>query len=203
MRHVVAELPTRGDHAVHPDRRDVRVAARVGLALSQQECQPADAEPAIATRRRAMLDDRKLDVLRAIVEDYVSTQEPVGSKALVERHQPRRLPGHRAQRHGRAGGGGLHHPAAHQRRPDPHRQGLPAVRRQAGQRQAALRRREAGHRDVPAGRRRPRRRRAPQRPAARPAHPAGRDRAVPDAGPLHRAARRGRHAVAARGCCWC
>ncbi len=33
-----------------------------------------------------MLDDRKLDVLRAIVEDYVSTQEPVGSKALVERH---------------------------------------------------------------------------------------------------------------------
>ena len=33
-----------------------------------------------------MLDDRKLDVLRAIVEDYVATQEPVGSKALVERH---------------------------------------------------------------------------------------------------------------------
>jgi heat-inducible transcriptional repressor len=34
-----------------------------------------------------MLDDRKLDVLRAIVEDYVSTNEPVGSKMLVERHQ--------------------------------------------------------------------------------------------------------------------
>src|SRR5947207_11102831 len=33
-----------------------------------------------------MLDDRKLEVLRAIVEDYVSTQEPVGSKALVDRH---------------------------------------------------------------------------------------------------------------------
>jgi heat-inducible transcriptional repressor len=31
-------------------------------------------------------DDRRLAVLRAIVEDYVSTQEPVGSKALVERH---------------------------------------------------------------------------------------------------------------------
>jgi len=31
-------------------------------------------------------EDRKLEVLRAIVEDYVSTQEPVGSKALVERH---------------------------------------------------------------------------------------------------------------------
>ena len=33
-----------------------------------------------------MQDDRKLAVLRAIVEDYVATQEPVGSKALVERH---------------------------------------------------------------------------------------------------------------------
>ncbi|SEC83812.1 heat-inducible transcription repressor HrcA [Nocardioides exalbidus] len=33
-----------------------------------------------------MVDDRKLDVLRAIVEDYVATEEPVGSKALVERH---------------------------------------------------------------------------------------------------------------------
>jgi heat-inducible transcriptional repressor len=29
---------------------------------------------------------RKLAVLRAIVEDYVATEEPVGSKALVERH---------------------------------------------------------------------------------------------------------------------
>jgi heat-inducible transcriptional repressor len=33
------------------------------------------------------LDERKLDVLRAIVEDYVATEEPVGSRALVERHQ--------------------------------------------------------------------------------------------------------------------
>jgi len=35
------------------------------------------------------LDERKLEVLRAIVEDYVATQEPVGSKALVERHHLR------------------------------------------------------------------------------------------------------------------
>jgi heat-inducible transcriptional repressor len=34
-----------------------------------------------------MQDDRRLAVLRAIVEDYVSTREPVGSKALVERHR--------------------------------------------------------------------------------------------------------------------
>lgn len=32
------------------------------------------------------MEERKLEVLRAIVEDYVSTQEPVGSKALAERH---------------------------------------------------------------------------------------------------------------------
>jgi heat-inducible transcriptional repressor len=34
-----------------------------------------------------MADDRRLAVLRAIVEDYVATREPVGSKALVERHR--------------------------------------------------------------------------------------------------------------------
>jgi len=34
-----------------------------------------------------MVEDRRLAVLRAIVEDYVSTEEPVGSKALVDRHQ--------------------------------------------------------------------------------------------------------------------
>ena len=33
-----------------------------------------------------MQEERRLAVLRAIVEDYVATEEPVGSKALVERH---------------------------------------------------------------------------------------------------------------------
>lgn len=33
-----------------------------------------------------MLDERKLAVLRAIVEDFVRTHEPVGSKALVDRY---------------------------------------------------------------------------------------------------------------------
>lgn len=32
-------------------------------------------------------DERRLQVLRAIVQDYVRTSEPVGSKALLERHQ--------------------------------------------------------------------------------------------------------------------
>ena len=35
------------------------------------------------------VEDRKLEVLRAIVEDFISTNEPVGSKALVDRHNPR------------------------------------------------------------------------------------------------------------------
>ncbi len=33
-----------------------------------------------------MSDDRRLDVLRAIVHDYVRTREPVGSRTLVERY---------------------------------------------------------------------------------------------------------------------
>ncbi len=33
------------------------------------------------------LEERKLEVLRAVVEDYISTNEPVGSKALSERHR--------------------------------------------------------------------------------------------------------------------
>ncbi len=33
-----------------------------------------------------MSEDRRLMVLRAIVQDYVQTSEPVGSKALVDRH---------------------------------------------------------------------------------------------------------------------
>ncbi len=33
-----------------------------------------------------MTDDRRLAVLRAIVEDYVASHEPVGSKSIVDRH---------------------------------------------------------------------------------------------------------------------
>jgi heat-inducible transcriptional repressor len=34
----------------------------------------------------ASAEDRRFDVLRAIVADFVSTKEPIGSKTLVERH---------------------------------------------------------------------------------------------------------------------
>jgi heat-inducible transcriptional repressor len=33
-----------------------------------------------------VVEDRRLAVLRAIIEDYVATHEPVGSRSLVERH---------------------------------------------------------------------------------------------------------------------
>ena len=33
-----------------------------------------------------MIPERSIEVLRAIVKDYIATREPVGSKALVERH---------------------------------------------------------------------------------------------------------------------
>jgi transcriptional regulator of heat shock response len=33
-----------------------------------------------------MTSDRRLEILRAIVEEYVQTQEPVGSKAIAENH---------------------------------------------------------------------------------------------------------------------
>ena len=32
------------------------------------------------------MESRQLDILRAIVEEYVSTEEPVGSKAIAEKH---------------------------------------------------------------------------------------------------------------------
>ena len=34
-----------------------------------------------------MSSERRMAVLSAIVEDYVQTSEPVGSRALLERHQ--------------------------------------------------------------------------------------------------------------------
>src|SRR5215470_5981245 len=38
------------------------------------------------------VDERKLEVLRAIVEDFIATSEPVGSKALADRHHLGVLP---------------------------------------------------------------------------------------------------------------
>ena len=126
-------------------------------------------------------DDRRFEVLRAIVADFVATKEPIGSKTPRRAPQPRRLERDRAQRHGGPGGRGLHRPAAHQLGPGAHREGLPRVRRPARRRQAAVVVRAAGDPGLPGVRRRSRRRAAPRGAAAGPAHPPGGDRAVPDA----------------------
>src|SRR6478672_13660942 len=47
---------------------------------------PAPAPRKQVDWRWGVSEPRKLEVLRAIVEDYVHSREPVGSKALVERH---------------------------------------------------------------------------------------------------------------------
>ena len=97
---------------------------------------------------RSVLEDRRLDVLRAIVEDYVVDPRAGRVQDAGRAAQPRRLAGDDPQRHGRARGRGLHRPAAHQRRPRPDRQGLPAVRRPALDGQAAVAGRAPGDRDA-------------------------------------------------------
>ena len=113
------------------------------------------------------------------------------------------LAGHGPQRHGRAGGGGVHHPAAHQCRPDPHRQGLPPVRRPADHAQADEHPREARDRDLPGRCGRPRRRGAPLGAAALAADPPGRRGAVPHPVPLHRPTRRAGARWPRPACWWC
>ena len=66
------------------------------LALDHAECQAecqADRQADRHADRHAErqgapmnLEERKLEVLRAVIEDYIATEEPVGSKALAERH---------------------------------------------------------------------------------------------------------------------
>jgi heat-inducible transcriptional repressor len=62
------------------------------LALDHAECQTSagtewpDERHAECQGVRMNLEERKLEVLRAVIEDYIATEEPVGSKALSERH---------------------------------------------------------------------------------------------------------------------
>ena len=76
-----------------------------------------------------MLDERKAAILRAVVEEYIDTAQPVGSAHVVRSSGRAGVVGHRAQRHGHPRAGGLPPPAPHQRRPGPHREGLPLLRR--------------------------------------------------------------------------
>ena len=135
-------------------------------------------------------DERRFEVLRAIVSDYVATREPVGSKTLVERHHL----GVSARPSATTWPCSRTRATSPSRTPPPG--GSPPTRATGCsstgcRRSSRCRRRAPGDPGVPVRGRRPRRRAAPLRAAARPADPAGRRRAVPDAGPLRGAARRG------------
>ena len=134
------------------------------------------------------MDDRKLQVLRAIVSDYVSSQEPVGSKALVERHDLGVSPA-TVRNDMAALEGGLHHPAHTSAGRIP-RQGLPAVRGSARSiKPLSPAEQRAIQTFCPAHR--PRRRPARTVRLLRGHLSAGGHRAVSDDQPLHGSPRRG------------
>ena len=113
-----------------------------------------------------MVEDRKLAVLRAIVEDYVATEEPVGSKALVERHglgvSPATVRNDMAALEEE---GFIHQPHTSAGRV-PTDKGYRLFVDRLSDRQADERRRAARDRDPPRRRGRPRRRRPALRAAA-------------------------------------
>ena len=71
-----------------------------------------------------MSEERRLAVLRAIVQDYVDTSEPVGSKGTARPPSPRCLCRDDPQRHGCPEEEGLIAPP-HERQSDPHRCRVP------------------------------------------------------------------------------
>ena len=74
----------------------------------------------------------KSAILRAVVQQYIETAQPVGSaNVVVEPTDVGVSPGDGAQRDDAARARGLPGPAAHVGRSDPHREGLPVLRRRA------------------------------------------------------------------------
>jgi heat-inducible transcriptional repressor len=57
-----------------------------GHAVRTDHAEQAASGPVVTEGVRDVLEERRLEVLRAIVEDFVLSNEPVGSKALAERH---------------------------------------------------------------------------------------------------------------------
>ena len=115
--------------------------------------------------------ERRATVLKAIVEEYVRTAQPVASQTITEFTRSRRLERDRPQRHDPARARGLPRAAPHLCRSDPDRPGLPLLRRPLHRGGCAPGRTTPGRRrllrvDAP-GARGP----APRdQPAARPTH---------------------------------
>ena len=79
----------------------------------------------------SQLTARQQEILRRVVEEYVATGQPVGSKTLVERARPARLAVDRARRARRARVARPAHASAHVGRARPDRARLPLLRRRA------------------------------------------------------------------------
>ena len=94
------------------------------------------------------LDERKAAVLRAIVEQYVDTAQPVGSQTVTSTTRSRRLGRHGPQRDVAARTRGLHRPAPPFGRAGPDRPRLPLLRRPPRGRGPAARDRTPPHRRV-------------------------------------------------------
>jgi DNA-binding transcriptional ArsR family regulator len=103
-----------------------------------------------------MSEERRLAVLRAIVQDYVDTSEPVGSKALLDRHHLGVSAATIRNDMAVLEEEGLIAAPPHERRSDPHRCRVPTLRRQARGHQAHERGRAPGHQPFPRHRRRSR-----------------------------------------------
>ena len=87
--------------------------------------------------------DRQREILRRVVEEYVATGQPVGSKTLVERGGARRLAVDRAGRARRARAARAAHASAHLGRPRADRGRLPHLRRRAARAAGAAARRRS------------------------------------------------------------
>ena len=151
-----------------------------------------------------MSEDRRLDVLRAIVEDYVATTRARrvarARRAALARRLARRPSATTWRRSRRAGYIAQPHTSAGRVPTD---KGYRLFVDQLSTRQAAVQPGAARDRHVPGDRAGPRRRRGPRRAAHRPADPAGRGRAVPVAAPLGAAARGARAGRACGTCSSC
>jgi heat-inducible transcriptional repressor len=86
------------DHFAASPRLDVRMVYKASAACKRPSAvvgardhrEGTDAARKMVPIRRVIAmgsaDERRFEVLRAIVADFVATKEPIGSKALVERH---------------------------------------------------------------------------------------------------------------------
>ena len=108
-----------------PRRRRHRPPAR--LTASYHDLSP----DAIGAWDDILLSERQRDILRRVVEEYVATGQPVGSKTLVERAGLGVSPSTVRNELAELERLGLLYASAHLGRPHPDRGGLPPLRRRA------------------------------------------------------------------------